>query len=215
MSETHPTDFAARLELAWAAGFFDGEGCTILDVQRSGFSYVRLCIKQVVRENLERFMAAVGGVGTLNGPYQKVENAQPISRYRVSGTGAREALKLLWPYLGEAKRQQAARALAGEVNKGGVLPAKRTHCPNGHAYDAENTRFGRDGRKCRKCDAEAQRRRRKTDKPHSRARTHCPQGHAYQEHGFLNCNGRRVCRICSAAAQRRYQERRKAQTEGS
>jgi hypothetical protein len=164
MSEAHSTDFARRLELAWAAGFFDGEGCTSLDVQRGVFSYARVSIKQVVRENLERFKAAVGGIGTISRPYVEVDHASPISRYRVSGTGARVVLKLLWPYLGRAKKDQATAVLAAENNRGGILPQLRTHCPKGHPYDARNTRARvgtRQGRRCRACDTERQRLKRK------------------------------------------------------
>lgn len=37
--------------------------------------------------------------------------------------------------------------------------AKKTHCPKGHPYDEENTRYGskKEGRVCRLCRAEAQR----------------------------------------------------------
>jgi hypothetical protein len=161
MSETHSTDFAKQLELAWAAGFFDGEGCTTLDAQQSGFSYVRLSIKQVVVANLERFKAAVGGVGSVSKPRIEVEGCKPVSKYRTSGTAARAVLKLLWSYLGEAKREQATRVLEQENNKGGVAFAKRTHCPKGHAYDEANTRVRTGGRSCRTCDAAAHREARK------------------------------------------------------
>lgn len=211
MSEAHSTDFARQLELAWAAGFFDGEGCTTLDVQHSGFSYVRLSIKQVVLENLERFKAAVGGAGTISPAKVEVEGCKPVQKWRVGGTGAREVLQLLWPYLGSAKREQATRVLAAENNKGGIQFAKRTHCPKGHPYDEANTRprtdSKRNGRRCRACDAELHRAKRKTDKPHPRERTHCPQEHAYAEHGFLNSEGKRVCRICNRETQRRFREK--------
>jgi hypothetical protein len=166
MSEAHPSDFAAQLELAWAAGFFDGEGCTFLaNIAKGRFSYAGITIKQVVAENLERFKAAVGGLGNINGPYQEVARCSPVSKYRVVGTGARQVLRLLWPYLGGAKRQQAERVLAAENNKGGVAFAKRTHCPKGHPYDEANTRATPGGRCCRACDAEAHRRKRKAVGP--------------------------------------------------
>lgn len=35
---------------------------------------------------------------------------------------------------------------------------RKTHCPNGHAYDEANTRYEKDGsRKCRACDRERHR----------------------------------------------------------
>jgi hypothetical protein len=165
MSEDHATDFAAQLELAWAAGFFDGEGCTTLDVLRDRrFQYVRLSIKQVVAANLERFRAAVGGLGNVSPPRQESPKGRPICKYTLAGTGARAVLNLLWPYLGEAKREQATRVLTAEVNGGGVAHSKRTHCPRGHAYDEANTRVRPTGRQCRACDAADQRERRKAAK---------------------------------------------------
>jgi len=55
-----------REELAWAAGFFDGEGC---------FSWTKKAawgcavIAQTNRQSLERFRLAVGGIGKIYGPY--------------------------------------------------------------------------------------------------------------------------------------------------
>lgn len=45
--------------------------------------------------------------------------------------------------------------VTGAENTRRAVPgmSKKTHCPRGHAYDAQNTRVGRDGfRRCRACD---------------------------------------------------------------
>lgn len=58
-----PTGLGETIELAWAAGFFDGEGCITLS---RGIPVVS--IAQVERTPLERFMNAVE-LGRINGPY--------------------------------------------------------------------------------------------------------------------------------------------------
>ena len=64
------------LELAWAAGFFDGEGCvrwrTCKETRNNRtreYGSFSLQIAQVHREPLDRFAAAVGA-GKVYGPYQ-------------------------------------------------------------------------------------------------------------------------------------------------
>lgn len=41
--------------------------------------------------------------------------------------------------------------------------SEKTHCPSGHAYDEENTRWSKSGRKCRACDRACIRTRRARD----------------------------------------------------
>ena len=48
-------------ELAWAAGFFDGEGSTsILKAQRDKYTYIRMSVNQKYPECLERFQRIIG-----------------------------------------------------------------------------------------------------------------------------------------------------------
>lgn len=85
---------------------------------------------------------------------------------------------------------QSARSLA------------RTHCPKGHAYDEENTRYVKGGhRQCRACDRVASVRKARRANPNPKVpetqRTHCPRGHAYDEaNTYLGKNGSRTCRAC-------------------
>jgi hypothetical protein len=91
---------------------------------------------------------------------------------------------------------------------------ERTHCPQGHPYDEENTYVGPRGqRSCRICRREADRRHRQKElqaqgkEPQilPALRTHCPQGHPYDEDNtFLDSQGRRCCRICRREQWRRY-----------
>lgn len=105
-----------REELAWAAGFFDGEGST--SFVKKGRKSLRRCVNLGIMqtgspETLERFQVAVGGIGRINGPYhhrnpvwapfwkfasQRFEHVQAI-------------IAMLWPFLSAAKKEQAARVL--------------------------------------------------------------------------------------------------------
>lgn len=74
--------------------------------------------------------------------------------------------------------------------------AQKTHCPQGHPYDEENTSYTRGkGRACKTC-------RREKSRPYHKiiaARlTHCPQGHPYDaENTGIRKSGSRYCKTCS------------------
>lgn len=96
-------------ELAWAAGFFDGEGCTTYNTS-GGHRYPALVIAQVEREPLERFMAAVG-MGKIYGPYRVNLRSKPQFRYHARSKNVKQVLALMWPWLSRPKRDQAIRVL--------------------------------------------------------------------------------------------------------
>src|SRR4051812_21758080 len=56
-----------REQLAWAAGFYDGEGCTGLHQKRSGLNrrgaQISCGVNQKYRDILEKFQAIIGGAG--------------------------------------------------------------------------------------------------------------------------------------------------------
>lgn len=102
-----------REALAWAAGFFDGEGC-FTSSQRydvPGSKKYMATIGQVDRRALDRFLQAVqlGKVRGPYGPYAKHQtNANPHYRLDIDGFEKVQALlALLWTWLGPVKRQQA------------------------------------------------------------------------------------------------------------
>jgi hypothetical protein len=54
---------------------------------------------------------------------------------------------------------------AKPTRPGGDSPGNKTHCPKGHPFNEANTAITRDGaRRCRQCDAERGRRRRRGGK---------------------------------------------------
>lgn len=103
-----------RSELAWAAGFFDGEGSTIARSFKTRPGYRQLAISLPQSGDttsppkvLLRFQRAMGGMGTISGP-----NSDGIYAWRVLGREqVHVTLQLLWPFLSDVKREQAARAI--------------------------------------------------------------------------------------------------------
>lgn len=97
-------------ELAWAAGFVDGEGCfsTMRNRRDKVRNYPLLTISQRDRFVLDRFMVAVGD-GYVNGPY--LNRGGGAFYYRVNGyERVLRVAKLLWPYLSPVKQAQARKA---------------------------------------------------------------------------------------------------------
>ena len=100
-----------REDLAWAAGFFDGEGC---------FSSPRTTrfpiITQSELDPLERFRRAVG-TGKIYAPYRYDQSdrwtGKPQYKYQATGLQAVQAIaEMLWFKLAAAKRDQAYTVLA-------------------------------------------------------------------------------------------------------
>lgn len=97
-----------------------------------------------------------------------------------------------------------------KVNAERTEPARRTHCPRGHEYTAENTSRNSSGygRVCRKCRARAQRERRaNTDRPPTRS-DFCKNGHPLSGDNLVEKSGIRVCRACRREAGRISSEKR-------
>lgn len=104
-----------REELAWAAGFFDGEGTAHFSRGtrktkiggRTTYSSIHLSVTQTNLEELERFKAAVG-VGYICGPYQnKNPNSKPHWRYFAGAfQHYQHVMTVLWPFLCSRKRAQ-------------------------------------------------------------------------------------------------------------
>lgn len=92
-----------REEIAWAAGFFDGEGCF---TSGSAGKYPVTRITQADAHVLERFRAAVG-VGRVIGPFAPSSGIKPIYHYVANGAEKTQAIgAMLWVFLSPIKRNQ-------------------------------------------------------------------------------------------------------------
>jgi len=98
--------------LAWAAGFFDGEGttCARTDSRRPDYFQLDVSVPQKGTDRapqvLLRFQTAMFGVGAI---YPEPDG---LWKWRAGGRITAEmALALMWPWLGEVKRVQAQFAM--------------------------------------------------------------------------------------------------------
>jgi hypothetical protein len=116
------SDSISASELAWAAGFLDGEGTLRFrgtkDPPRPGKSRssgtFTIQASQIDRLVLDRLRAALGGGGKVYGPYTpRSSNRKPVFAYHIAGMAAVEAFDLLRPYLSPIKRQQGDESLQG------------------------------------------------------------------------------------------------------
>jgi hypothetical protein len=105
-------------ELAWAGGFFDGEGSTYLENHRTHAGYLvpRVYVPQSsqvgIATELLRLKAAMGDLGTISGVRPGRGTWRPYRRWRVYKPGGVQlALHLLWPFIGDVKRHQARLVL--------------------------------------------------------------------------------------------------------
>ena len=115
-------------ELAWAGGFFDGEGSSYLTKHRSHEGYVNAAIE--VRQSgwtgvpdvLHRFHLALGAVGHMNGPHVYEWADAPVSRWKCEACAdVQLVIHRLMPFIGTVKRCQAVRVLTA-VNSQADLP---------------------------------------------------------------------------------------------
>ncbi len=100
-----------KVDLAWAAGFYDGEGhCHWHHKERKGrqYGYIGISIAQVEKQPLEKFLGIVQ-VGKIYGPYggRSKNNPTPYYVYCTNSEKAEIVLDLLSPYLCYPKKKQA------------------------------------------------------------------------------------------------------------
>lgn len=102
-------------ELAWAAGFYDGEGSFYC---RSNRKEMVMEVSQVDLRPLERFFS-VAGVGSITQNKAR-GRSQAIYRWR---SGCRndvlDVVNKLWPYLSEPKKEQILQGYDKFLENGG------------------------------------------------------------------------------------------------
>ncbi len=94
---------------------------------------------------------------------------------------------------------------------------QKTHCPQGHPYDEENTYKWRTSRICKLCQDAADKRHQASVQKHARAQnvriTICPQGHEYTEDNTYWLRGKKSCRTCNREKAARFRSRMKLQKD--
>src|SRR2546428_10320126 len=105
-----------REQLAWAAGFFDGEGCFTVCYEHhpnkdgSVYHYPKISISQSGNPRLLSQFRRILKFGKVTGPYTKNHKTAKKPRYQYRAGGfekVQASLCLLWPWLGISKKVQA------------------------------------------------------------------------------------------------------------
>ncbi len=136
---------ANPIELAWAAGFWDGEGsCGCYrkndgKKRKASNSYLRASVNQIDREVLDRFCEAVG-LGKVYGPYVGITTQWA---WQLHGEKVRLMFERLWPYLSRIKKEQAFAAYAKHDERDELGKGSRT-CPPGCTC-ARHSRYSTEG----------------------------------------------------------------------
>jgi hypothetical protein len=148
----------ASSDLAWTAGFLEGEGSFTREWRDHG-AVVRAT--QVERWPLDRLVALFGGS---IGAYTRTDARHPhgFNLWNLKGTVAVGLMMTLYPMMSPKRRRQITAALT-HWRAGQVPNRYRRACPYGHPYiprGAGRTRGA--GRRCQRCNTDAKRRRRRT-----------------------------------------------------
>lgn len=101
-----------REDLAWAGGFFEGEGCFTMGNARRKRTALA-AVNNTDLSSLERFHRAVQ-LGRINGPYGPyATNSKEQWRWACEGYERTQALlALLWPFLSERRKTRAVEVLS-------------------------------------------------------------------------------------------------------
>lgn len=99
-------------ELAWAAGFFDGEGsvCVRIDKRVGRTPGLQFHLEQVDVRPLLRFARAIAWKGRITQRPPR-GNSKAIHRLTMGHRATLATIELLWPYLSEPKREQFLKAV--------------------------------------------------------------------------------------------------------
>lgn len=125
-------------DVAWAAGFMEGEGSFVL-AGRNKVSPV-VSVAQVQREPLERMQRMFGGNISLQRRSLKRPTNQDIHQMAWTGRRAAEIIMTLYVLMSPRRQEQMRKVL--DVWKAVPLSrqyANKTHCGRGHERTAENT----------------------------------------------------------------------------
>lgn len=114
MSRTH--------DVAWASGFFDGEGYVTIQKRNSkaksgvyyGGYYLRIGVNHVAPEPLYEMQRLFGGKVTKQGNHTVVGNRKPRHIWHISCNKAQEALITMMPYF---RNKQKAAELGLELQR--------------------------------------------------------------------------------------------------
>lgn len=151
-------DQRTALDVAWAAGLFEGEGCWNAYVREGGKIQMQARLGMTDRDVVERF-AQVVQCGAIHERLSREQHHKPMYEWYVyEAEKVRDLIALFLPFMGERRRAKALSVLDAGADVRSHN-AKKTHCPQGHPLEGDNlieepiVRAGRQytARRCRTC----------------------------------------------------------------
>lgn len=136
-------------ELAWAAGFMEGEG--YFGSAKLGCPVVSAV--QVQKEPLQR-LEKILGCGSIYWRQPKLKNAQPQHTWLAQGKYAAGVMMTLYSWLSPKRKTEVRKAL-DFWRSVRAAPIYQTHCRYGHPYTYS---FKEGRRRCKPCHNDASRR---------------------------------------------------------
>jgi hypothetical protein len=115
-----PTD----LDIAWAAGFLEGEGSFSLTSPKKRktlppYRTVRVTCRQMIREPLDHLQKLFGGtICLVQQPKNPLAKNKPIWDWSTSGARARGIMERLFPLMTSKRREQITHALTNDMAGG-------------------------------------------------------------------------------------------------
>lgn len=105
-----------NIEAAWAAGFFEGEGCVTRNNNKPKPSLALSVAQSHDRvDELRRFITAVGA-GKVNGPYKDGKGIRQVWHVSITGKNAHKAMQVMLPYMtASSPKRRRYEELLGEV----------------------------------------------------------------------------------------------------
>lgn len=150
-----PWKLPSREERAWAAGFFEGEGCVMFRTygeKKAGKMNIK--ISQVDPEVLERFKA-FAGMGSVYGPHSHTNNGREVRpqwSYQLQvDDKVLTVMAMMWDYMGHVKKAQAQRVFAKWRSSPRTHRRAGERCRNGH----KEWKVTPKGRVCQGCIRES------------------------------------------------------------
>jgi hypothetical protein len=149
-----------ELDIAWAAGLYEGEGWCELTYSTTvpeAARRARICVGSTDRDVLAKLEKIFGGT-----VIDKNRGADALPHWKQAWTwrlasiaDVVDAIKRMWPYLASRRRGQLQPILDAYALMPPPGTSGQTHCKNGHALTSDNlvprTENGRSYPRCKVC----------------------------------------------------------------
>jgi hypothetical protein len=98
----------SRENLAWAAGIFEGEGSIFVHPVKKNSVYLKISMTD---EDVLRKFHAIVGLGTICGPYRRLDYKPQWQWACAGGKQVQALLAAFWCFLGDRRKSKAVEAI--------------------------------------------------------------------------------------------------------